>query len=137
MPRRWRSSTEAVNKPSGRGTLAEASVPRLTSRLKSPVSPLIDGLILAGRRLPIDNVCGAPRRSRPQLAPSEAAEDAGYPESQNGAEAVRDDRISGMLPQCQTTAATGAEAVLAESQPEWRASLGWRIAGDGIMRCRC
>jgi hypothetical protein len=87
MPRRWRSSTEAVSKPSGRGTLAEASAPRLTSRLKSPVSPLIDGLILAGRRLPIGNVCGAPLRSRPQLAPSEAAEEDGYPESQNGAEA--------------------------------------------------
>ena len=87
MPLRWRSSTEAVSKPSGRGTLAEASVPRLTFRLMSPVSPLIDGLILAGRRLPISNVCGVPRRSRPQLAPSEAAEDAGYPESQNRAEA--------------------------------------------------
>jgi hypothetical protein len=23
------------------------------------------------------------------------------------------------------------------SQPEWRASLGWWIGGDGIMRCRC
>ena len=87
MPRRWRSSTEAVSKPSGRGTLAEASVPRLTSRLKSPVSPPIDGLILAARRRPIGNVCGAPLRSRPQLAPSEAAEDAGDPESQNRAEA--------------------------------------------------
>jgi hypothetical protein len=62
-------------------------VPRLTSRLMSAVSPPIDGLILAGRRLAIGNVCGAPLRSRPQLAPSEAAEDAGYPESQNGAEA--------------------------------------------------
>ena len=89
MPRRWRSSTEAVSKPSGRGTLAEASVPRLTSRLKSLVSPLIDGLILAGRRLAIGNVCSTPRRSRPQLAPSEAAEDAGDPESQIGAEADR------------------------------------------------
>ena len=27
-------------------------------------------------------------------------------------------------------------AVLAESQPEWRASLGCWIGGDGIMRCR-
>ena len=26
--------------------------------------------------------------------------------------------------------------VLAESQPEWRASLGWWISGDGVMRCR-
>jgi hypothetical protein len=64
-------------------------VPRLTSRLKSPVSPLIGGLILARRRLAIGNVCGASLRSRLQLAPSEAAEDAGYPESQNGAEAYR------------------------------------------------
>jgi hypothetical protein len=64
-------------------------VPRLTSRLMSAVSPPIDGLILAGRRLAIGNVCGAPLRSRPQLAPSEAAEDAGDPESQNGAEADR------------------------------------------------
>ena len=112
-------------------------MPRQTSRLMSAVSPPIDGFILAGRRRVIGSNGGVPLRSRPQLAPSEAAEDAGYPESQNGAEAVRDDRISGMLPQCQTTAATGAEAVLAESQPEWRASLGWRIAGDGIMRCRC
>jgi hypothetical protein len=55
----------------------------------SAVSPPIDGLILAARRRPIDNVCGAPRRSRPQLAPSEAAEEAGDPESQNGAEADR------------------------------------------------
>jgi hypothetical protein len=62
-------------------------VPRLTFRLMSPVSPLIDGLILAARRRPIGNVCGATLRSRPQLAPSEAAEDDGYPESQNGAEA--------------------------------------------------
>jgi len=30
----------------------------------SAVSPPIDGLILAGRRLPIGNVCGAPLRSR-------------------------------------------------------------------------
>ena len=63
-------------------------MPRLTSRLMS-FSPPIDGLILAGRRLAIGNVCGAPLRSRPQLAPSEAAEDAGDPESQNGAEADR------------------------------------------------
>jgi len=87
MPRRWRSSTEAVSKPSGRGTLAEVSVSRLTSRLRSAVSPPIDGLILATRRRLIGNVCGAPLRSRPQLTPSEAAEDAGDPESQNGAEA--------------------------------------------------
>ena len=64
-------------------------MPRLTSRLMSAVSPPIDGLILAGRRLAIGNVCGAHLRSRPQLAPSEAAEDAGDPESQNGAEADR------------------------------------------------
>ncbi len=87
MPRRWRSSTEAVSKPSGRGTLAEASVPRQTSRLMSAVSPPIDGFILAGRRRVIGSNGGAPLRSRPQLAPSEAAEDAGDPESQNGAEA--------------------------------------------------
>ena len=87
MPRRWRSSTEAVSKPSGRGTLAEVSVSRLTSRLRSAVSPPIDGLILAARRWPIGNCSGAPLRSRPQLAPSEAAEDAGDPVSQNGAEA--------------------------------------------------
>ena len=55
----------------------------------SAVSPPIDGLILAARRRPIGNVCGAPLCSRPQLAPSEAAEDAGYPESQNRAEADR------------------------------------------------
>ena len=61
-------------------------MPRLTSRLMSAVSPPIDGLILAGRRLAIGNVCGA-LRSRPQLAPSEAAEEGGYPESQNGSEA--------------------------------------------------
>ena len=29
-----------------------------------------------------------------------------------------------------------AWAVLAESQPEWRASLGWWVGADGIMRCR-
>jgi hypothetical protein len=89
MPRRLGTSTEAVSKPSGRGALAEASVPRLTSRLMSAVSPPIDGLILAARRRPIGNIRGATLRSRPQLAPSEAAEDAGDPESQNGAEADR------------------------------------------------
>ena len=61
-------------------------MPRLTSRLMSAVSPPINGLILAARRRPIGNVCGAPLRSRPQLAPSEAAEDAGDPVSQHGAE---------------------------------------------------
>ena len=45
MPRRWRSSTEAVSKPSGRGHPAETSVPRLTSRLMSAVSPPIDGSV--------------------------------------------------------------------------------------------
>ena len=87
MPRRWRSSTEAVSKPSGRGTLAEASVPRLTSRLMSAVSPPIDGLILAARRRPIRSDCGTLLRALPALAPSDAAEDAGHPESQHGAEA--------------------------------------------------
>jgi hypothetical protein len=53
----------------------------------SAVSRPIDCLILAARRRPIGNVRGAPLRSRPQLAPSEVDEDAGYPESQNGAEA--------------------------------------------------
>jgi hypothetical protein len=82
MPRHWRCSTEAVSKPSGRGTWRRLLCPRLTSRLilMSAVSPPIDGLILAARRRPIGNVCGAPLRSRPQLARSEAAEDAGDPE---------------------------------------------------------
>ena len=62
-------------------------MPRLTSRLMSAVSPPIDGLILAARRRPIRSDCGTLLRAPPALAPSEAAEDAGYPESQNGAEA--------------------------------------------------
>ena len=64
-------------------------MPRLTSRLRSAFSPPTDSFILAGRRRVIASVGGAPLRSRPQLAPSDAAEDAGYPESQNGAEAYR------------------------------------------------
>jgi hypothetical protein len=87
MPRRLGTSTEAVSKPSGRGALAEASVPRLTSRLMSAVRPPIDGVILAARRRPIGSDTGATLRMRPQLAPSEAAQDAGDPESQNRAEA--------------------------------------------------
>ena len=64
-------------------------MPRLTSRLMSAVSPPIDRFILAGRRRVIGSNGGAPLRSRPQLAPSEAAEDVGNPESQNRAEADR------------------------------------------------
>ena len=31
----------------------------------------------------------------------------------------------------------GKRRVCWPSQPEWRASLGWWIGGEGIMRCRC
>ena len=64
-------------------------MPRLTSRLMSAVSPPINGLILAARRRPIRSGCGTLLRALPALAPSEAAEDAGDPESQNRAEADR------------------------------------------------
>jgi hypothetical protein len=58
MPRRWRSSAEAVSKPSGRGTWRRllCASPRFDYERRQSADRWP---ILAVRRRPIGNVCGA------------------------------------------------------------------------------